>query len=134
MDTISRAESQLVSTRSAVPDEATTTKIGSMIHQFLRNQRCSLRNHEGLGYQPDCFASRCLHSPNSAMPPVMLYNLNGIFGVSEGTTGTVTETIIKLAVRPKQHSVAVVSFDNFWSALRRLPMPSEVVYRWLSSS
>jgi len=40
------------------------------------------------------------------------YNLNGIFVGSEGTLGLVTEITLKLAVIPKEFSVAVVTFPT----------------------
>lgn len=44
------------------------------------------------------------------------YNLNGIFVGSEGTLGLVTEITLKLAVIPKEFSVAVVTFPSIRDA------------------
>ncbi|SPO00116.1 probable D-lactate dehydrogenase (cytochrome) [Cephalotrichum gorgonifer] len=44
------------------------------------------------------------------------YNLNSVFVGSEGTLGLVTEATLKLAVVPKEHSVAVVSFPSIRDA------------------
>ncbi|KAL3423655.1 glycolate oxidase [Phlyctema vagabunda] len=44
------------------------------------------------------------------------YNLNGIFVGSEGTLGLVTEITLKLAVIPKEFSVAVVTFPTIRDA------------------
>lgn len=45
------------------------------------------------------------------------YNLNGLFVGSEGTLGIVTEATLKLAVLPKNYSVAVVPFDTIHDAV-----------------
>lgn len=44
------------------------------------------------------------------------YNLNGIFVGSEGTLGLVTEVTLKLAVIPKEFSVAAVTFPTIRDA------------------
>lgn len=44
------------------------------------------------------------------------YNLNGLFVGSEGTLGLVTEITLKLAVIPKEFSVAVVTFPTIRDA------------------
>jgi D-lactate dehydrogenase (cytochrome) len=44
------------------------------------------------------------------------YNLNGLFVGSEGTLGLVTEITLKLAVVPKEFSVAVVTFPTIRDA------------------
>lgn len=44
------------------------------------------------------------------------YNLNGIFVGSEGTLGLVTEITLKLAVIPKEYSVAAATFPTIRDA------------------
>lgn len=55
---------------------------------------------------------RIIKTKNRSRKSAAGYNLNGLFVGSEGTLGLVTEITLKLAVIPKEFSVAVVTLPT----------------------
>lgn len=100
-------------------DPSPTAQIGGMV-----GTNCSGTNAARYGTMKDWIVNltvvladgTIIKTRNRPRKSAAGYNLNGIFTGSEGTLGLVTEITLKLAVIPKEYSIAVVSFPTIRDA------------------
>lgn len=100
-------------------DQSPSAKVGGMV-----GMNCSGTNTVRYGAMRDWVVSltvvladgTILKTRNRPRKSAAGYNLNGIFVGAEGTLGLVTEITLKLAVIPKELSVAVVNFPSIRDA------------------